>query len=1029
MRLFAAGTDAEIVIFDKIIDRKPGGSSMQRPSFRRTPLATGVALALGATVMSPAVAQEEVIEEIVAVGIRGSLQSSMVQKRDAQGVSDGIIAEDIGKFPDTNLAESMQRITGVSIDRSAIGEGSKVTVRGVGPDFNLVTLNGRQMPGTTILDNDESGNRSFDFANLASEAVSAINVYKTSQARLPSGGMGATIDIKTARPLDSSDMVFSLGAKAVLDGSVENGDSATPEISGIFSNTSADGRFGVAVSASYQERNLGYNQASHGAGWRTTFAGLNDTWTSLPAEGTNGTTTTNRPTGLYMLPQNVSYTFNDVQRERTNGQLVLQFAPTDTITATLDYTYAENEIMTQDAELSAWNGLGATVISEYSDGPIAVPITYSSNGGADFGGNHTNKGVNHQLDSIGFNLAWDPTDNLSLQLDYHDSESDSGPAGKYGTNNDIGFMSLNRDITDFNTVGDFPVQGVSWTNATAADVAQFQTTGSAFRTALSNNTVEQLRLGGSYFFDNEAYSLDFGVMTTDVDNRSAFSQVQEETWGGSGTPADYDDSLFVLDNVAGYFSGVSGCCDSSVTPEFIRLSSFDDALAAARVAVPDDRRWNTPTGPSDPNADKVVDKLTNEETTAAYVQFSASFDIGDKPANLSAGLRWEETDVTSSALVPVVTAMTWNSNNEFGLVNSGQDYTTLTGKYDYVLPSIDFNVELTEDVILRLGYSETIGRPNWNQIQGGQVLNEARRGADSRGSEGNPALLPLESTNIDLSVEWYYGSGSYLSVAYFDKSIDNFVSETIVLGTPFNLPHPTEGPRFAEADAATGGTGDLTLIRQYIFDNYGNTPEVTATGVDASGNTTGTIAGVVGEDPAAVFRITTQTNADESGVDGWELAVQHFFGDSGFGVSANYTMVDGDEKYDNTLTCPAGGILDFCSQGDPIQQFAIEGISDSANLIGFFENDKWSTRIAYNWRDEYLTNRNFAGQVNPEYVESYGQWDGNVSYNVNDQLTIILEGINITDEYTRSYVRTPGATGFVTTLGARYMIGARYDFR
>jgi TonB-dependent receptor len=962
---------------------------------------------------------DDAIEEIVVTGIRGSLQSSMIQKRDAQGVSDGIIAEDIGKFPDTNLAESMQRITGVSIDRTAIGEGSKVTVRGVGPDFNLITLNGRQMPGTTIEDNVESASRSFDFANLASESVSAINVYKTSQARLPSGGMGATIDIMTARPLDSPDMVASFGVKAVIDDSVENGDDVTPEISGIFSTTSADGRFGVGVSASYQERNLGYNQASHGAGWRTTFAGLNDTWTSLPAEGTNGTTTINRPTGLYMLPQNVGYTFNDVQRERVNGQLVLQFAPTDTITATLDYTYAENEIKTQDAELSAWNGLGPTVISEWTDGPVAVPISYSSNGGADFGGNHTNKGVNHQLDSIGFNLAWDPTDNLSLQLDFHDSESDSGPAGAYGTNNDIGFFSLNRDRTGMYTRGDFPIQDVTWTNADALDVTQFQTTGSAFRTSLSTNTVEQLRLGGSYFFENDAFSLDFGVMTTEVNNRSSFAEVMYETWGGSGTPGDYDDALFVVDNVAGYFSDVSGCCDSSVTPEFVRLSSFDAAIAAARVAVPTENRWITPTGPTDPRATKGVDKLTKEETTAAYVQFNASFEMADKPTNLSAGLRWEETDVTSSALVPVVTALTWNSNNEFGLVNDGEDYTTLTGKYDYLLPSLDFNVELTEDVIVRFGYSETIGRPDWNQIQGGQVLTEARRGNDSRGSQGNPSLLPLESTNIDLSVEWYYGEGSYLSVAYFDKSIENFVSESIVLDTPFNLPHPTEGPRFAEADAATGGVGDPALIRQYIFENYADTPEVTITGTNPDGTFQGTIAGVEGSDPAAVFRITTQTNAAKSGIDGWELALQHFFGDTGFGVSANYTIVDADDTYNNTLV-DEGGF--------PVSQFAIEGISDSANLIGFFENDKWSVRLAYNWRDEYLTERNFAGQVNPEYVEAYGQWDGNVSYNVTDQLTLTLEGINMTDEYTRSYVRVPGATGYVTTLGARYMIGARYNF-
>ena len=281
-------------------------------------------------------------------------------------------------------------------------------------------------------------------------------------------------------------------------------------------------------------------------------------------------------------------------------------------------------------------------------------------------------------------------------------------------------------------------------------------------------------------------------------------------------------------------------------------------------------------------------------------------------------------------------------------------------------------------------------------------------------------MLPLESTNLDLSVEWYYGEGSYLSVAYFDKSIDNYVSEAIVFETPFDLSHPTEGLRFAEADAATGGVGDLAAIRQYIFENYADTPEVTITGTNPDGTFQGSIVGVAGEDPAAVFRITTQTNAAKSGVDGWELALQHFFGDTGFGVSANYTIVDADDTYDNTLV-DAGGF--------PVAQFAIEGISNSANLIGFFENDKWSARLAYNWRDEYLTNRNFAGQVNPEYVEAYGQWDGNVSYIVNDQLTVILEGINMTDEYTRSYVRTPGATGFATTLGPRWMLGARYNFQ
>ena len=125
---------------------------MHKPSFHKTPLATGVALALGATAASPALAQQasdDVIEEVVTVGIRSSLISSMNTKRNAKGVVDAITAEDIGKFPDTNLAESMQRIPGVSIDR-ANNEGSKVTVRGFGPEFNLVLLNGRQMPTSQL---------------------------------------------------------------------------------------------------------------------------------------------------------------------------------------------------------------------------------------------------------------------------------------------------------------------------------------------------------------------------------------------------------------------------------------------------------------------------------------------------------------------------------------------------------------------------------------------------------------------------------------------------------------------------------------------------------------------------------------------------------------------------------------------------------------------------------------------------------------------------------------------------------------
>ena len=207
------------------------------------------------------------LDTVVVTGIRASLTSSMNLKRDAQGIVDGIVAEDIGKFPDTNLAEALQRISGVSIDRTSSGEGSKVTVRGIGPDFNLVLFNGRQMPASNLGPGGggTSNSRSFDFANIAAEAISAIEVHKTGRAELPAGGIGATLNVKTARPLEIGEPLASVGFKAVHDSSARNlpqsypGAIVTPEVSGIFSNTWADGTFGITLSGSYQERESGYS--------------------------------------------------------------------------------------------------------------------------------------------------------------------------------------------------------------------------------------------------------------------------------------------------------------------------------------------------------------------------------------------------------------------------------------------------------------------------------------------------------------------------------------------------------------------------------------------------------------------------------------------------------------------------------------------------------------------------------------------------------------------------------------------------
>lgn len=956
------------------------------------------------------------LDRVVVTGIRGSLMSSMNLKRDAQGIVDGIVAEDIGKFPDTNLAESLQRISGVSIDRTN-GEGSRVTVRGVGPDFNLVLLNGRQMPASRIEDAGVSNSRAFDFANLASEAVAEIEVYKTSRASTPTGGIGATINIKTARPLENPGFIANVGVKGVWDTSTDNvprslqGSSVTPEVSGIFSNTSADGKFGVALTASYQERDYGFSQVSVPGGWRT-FRGDENNWGTIPQPGTPGSENIiNRPgpDDIYSVPQNTNYSVNGVQRQRTNGQLTLQYAPTDRVTATLDYTYSENKIQQQRNELSVWFNFGPST-SSWTDGPVAAPIIYSetivpatsdlSMGGSESGTKNTNE-------SLGFNVEWEVTDALNLAFDYHDSSAESGADSPYGSSGVLGTAGFFRGTTTVDFSSDFPILTVALPPGQAAiDPAAILVTGSTFRNSFMRSEIEQLQLSGDFQF--EGFSrLDFGVSATEVNNRTAFSNVQLDTWGGATSAADFPDSVWTLDNIGRYFESFSGHNDPRFTDAFFTFDFetvrqlAEDAWVAAGNDPADYRASN----------DFTTDRRVTEKSRSAFLQWSTTWDLRF-PVNAAVGVRYENTEVTSSALVPGATGISWGSANELSIITSDPEFTTLEGDYTYLLPSLDLSVDLNDTMKLRGSYGETIGRPGWGDIQGGQTLNSLVRVDGGTGAQGNPELEPLLSHNFDLSFEWYYADSSYMSVGYFRKNIDNYIGVTQIQATPFELRTPIGGTFWNQAIAGGCTSGDVVCIRNFIFLNRDGQPGVTRGPDDSNGNQTGTIVGQPG-DPIANFRISAPANQRSASLDGWEFNVQHLFGETGFGLSANYTLVDSDLSYDNALIG---------------EQFALEGVSDSANLVAFYDRGPWQIRAAYNWRDEFLAGRFDGAGPNPAYTEAYGQLDMNVSYAFNDRLTLQLEGINLTDETQRLHGRNSNQLLFATQTGPRYMFGLRYRF-
>ena len=993
----------------------------RRSPFRLSPIASGIAFALGAFVASPAIAQvaqdttdaqadiaqdankdvEQVLEEVMVTGVRGSLIESVSMKRDSDGVLDAIVAEDMGKFPDTNLAESLQRITGVSIDRTgglgAEGEGQRITVRGIGSDFNLVLLNGRQMPSSSLFFDRVTSGRSFDFSSLASESVAAVEVYKTSISSIPTGGIGATVNILTARPLAIGERQMSFGAKGVFDTSDQD-DAWAPEFSGIYSDVFADGTFGVTVSAVYQERKFGYNQAATSSGW-IPDAYMAD-WQKLPLPG--GPTSENYqnlPTeeDLYSLPQNISYSMNDVDRKRLNGQVVLQWAPVDDLTMTLDYTYADLKIDQRGNDLSFWFiqcGTCGGSSGSFTDGPVVTPLTWSEDDGGirDFGTGTSQAGWETKLDSIGFNAAWDITDRLGLGLDYHSSKSKSGRTSPYGTNSAMGipaFLSNNQVSVDYTE--DFPVLSAEQPLV----ASQHQFSGAAFRNSFSEMKIEQLDLSG-YFDINDRQSLDFGVVLTETKNRTAFQDTQYPDWAGLGTPEDVPDDLFTMRDVRSLFDNLPGSDNPNL---FNQMFVFDFAkMAALREQIS-----GKPSAASD---DFDNDLRTKEKTKAAYLQWLFNFDIGDMNSNLRLGIRYEETDVDSSALVPTPSYLAWVAANEYFITYGDPEFTELDGSYSNWLPNVDFNIEVTDGVILRASYSETIARQSWTDIQGGTTLNPLVRQNFGNAASGDPGLEPLKSKNIDLSAEWYYAEGSYISAGYFHKDVNNYVGITTVNGTPFDIPHPGNGLWYDECNAATGNANNANAIRECIFDTYPDSPYV-----DVAAQT---IQGIPGQDPAALFLVSVPTNQSNAKIDGWEFAAQHLFGESGFGLIVNYTIVDSNIAYDNF------------SLND---QFAIPGLSNSANIVGFYEKDAWTARLAWNWRDEFLSGTQDGNRIaNPLYTEEYSQLDAIVSYTFDNGITLFAEGFNLTDEYLRVHSRRPEQLEYITQQGPRYGVGIRWVY-
>lgn len=1004
----------------------------------RASVSIGASLAALAATATPALAQEEAGNpeplsaqeaadadgnQIIVTGIRASLQQALNIKRNAVGVVDAISAEDIGKFPDTNLAESLQRITGVSIDRS-MGEGSTVTVRGFGPEFNLVLLNGRQMPTSGLGGCCEApSSRSFDFANLASEGVAGVQVYKSNRVGLPTGGIGSTINILTPRPLDRPGFQGSIAAKGVLDNTFDD-TKITPEVSGILSKTFADETVGILVTGSYQQRKASFGQFSVGE-WRQGYLGNENNWGSLAQPGTPGAANIeNRPeaTDIYQVPQNAAYDFTDIKRERINGQAVLQFRPADSLTARIDYTFSQNTVDGRTNSIGVWFNHGDTS-SSWTDGPVAganfyaerfpngVGINDPLDAGKDLaitGAVSANRSINR---SLGGNLVWDPDGSgFRFELDAHHSTAESKPTSPYGSNIAVGasIFGVQSQRVDFTTA--IPTISVAMYPGREINAANIRPSGNAFRNAYMRDRIDEISLRGGYDFDASFIdSLDFGVTYTDNAVRSAYGFIQNDTWGGTLRTDQTPDNLFTPRDLAPDLKGF-GELGSGIIPTYFRIDT------EGLIALLDSARGicaATAGGPGTCLAPYTIDRKINERTLAPYVQSLHTFDLFSNPSHLRLGLRYEVTDVKSDAVVPQPLGTTWVAANEIAIrYQPGlTQVTSLKGSYDNWLPAIDFDAQPIEGVMLRASYSHTLTRPGYASLQGGLTLASPIRpaldtsAAQSTAQQGNAGLLPYKSKNFDASVEWYFAPSSYASAGFFYKTVSNFPVDGVSQGPQLGVTDPARGAAAQAARAALGANATYAQILTYIAAI--NPALVTR---DGSGNPNGILS--TPNDPLVNFVLTQPYNSDRvAKLHGFEFAVQHSFWDTGFGAILNYTIVNSDSQYNNTLQYLT-------------PQFAVTGVSDSANAVVYYDKNGIQARVAYNWRDEFLSGY---GQ-DPFYVEAYGQFDASASWEVTKGFTVFAEGINITGADRRGHRRADQAVYFAAPGYARYAAGVRYSF-
>jgi iron complex outermembrane receptor protein len=728
---------------------------------------------------SAAAEEAEIIE---VVGIRGSLEKATEVKRGLDVVADVISAEDIGKFPDQNLAESLQRISGVQISRNR-GEGRDVTVRGLSPDFTRVQFNGRTLPSAT-------GGRSFDFTILPSDFVSALEVYKTPSADMEEGALSATVNVKTPRPLARGVTSLVTSVKALRE---SNSGDINPDVSALYNFVNDDQTFGMTLGAHYDSRAV----ESH----------------IFQAFGLErGVESSRGPTSN--IDYNQDGDFDDVyrfnhgfgthilneDRERTTLLATLEFRPNTDTNIWLETMYSEFDIQgAYPVNAHRWTNIRGSVIgSEIVSDPLGSDgfLERMEVAGVDHRNNARTTDSNDKLTSFSIGGKHTLSEDWVIETELSHAKSENVVSAL--AHAVIGRVDAYYDFSN-NYAG---IPDVGYLNGSNhLDPSIFRSVGfNGLLDSPTEDTSTDFRVDVEHFVDWGVgiYSLEFGAKYTQREKFNGFRRLAVsgaalagllgETFDPTIEGGSFDASAYMTRfNPSGFFDGYSGPSNfpteflAAETNTILDLVSIPELIAAGSITEGGAREIKV-----------------NEDVTAAYAK--VNFEGMDDRLSGNFGIRIVSTSQESAGNIPDFSTITFDQGGAVTNVDTSE--SSISRSYTEVLPSLNLKYELTDEVLLRFGAARVMSRPSLDILSPATTININVGSINSK----NPNVDPFLADQLDFSAEWYFEDGGMLSVSPFVKFIKSFVVNA------------TNDEPVTYTDVGSGETTTTTLKR-FLPDN------------------------------------------------------------------------------------------------------------------------------------------------------------------------------------------------------------------